>query len=711
MKKLVSLFALLLACFMIFTCFVFPVAVSAEGEEDSSSESTPEESTPEESDGEESTPEGPVFTVTVTGNPEGVDVYFNGSEAPASEFSSAEDGNVDVRVVAKEGYELISVSLDGRYDKTVDGGECSFTERFKVSVGSYTIEVVAVPVIEKVSLSVAAVGITGITVNGSEYSSSLEFDKGTEVAVAFGEAESFDASLAVLIVNGSSHSMNDNTYTFTIESNTELVLKYNVSPVTVTLSGGLGSVTICGHTESLEDATGSTAYTCDVTNGETVTFTVAPYANYKVTAVLVDGIAVTESEGVYSAVVSNSTSISVVFASSGGTTVTTNYSLTLSVGAGGVITYNGAPISGTSTKTVAAGSLVTLTVVPDTGYQVKAFRVNGADCALTDNAYIIPSVTGEISVVVTFEEIVVPPVITDEPIKVSDINWSGNQIVVDITNQTEISKEVFDKIASYTNDGVSYITFRGTNIIWMIELGSNVTVSGDSVNLAATKLTSGSYYDEIANSIKNATDAEVTFSVFTVDTGALFPETVKISVQLGEKFVGGHAVMLVYENGTFSSKDNAPDAVLVGTNGWSAYYPYDNEATLFFSKNLGTPQISVTATAGIGGLISPSGVQSIAFGSSASYTITANEGFVIKQLLVDGVAVTDAAGKGQYVYTIGSVESDKIIAVEFVSAAEAGDSSDDGGSNTMVVVIIIVLVIALLGAASLFIVKWRQEKF
>ena len=56
-----------------------------------------------------------------------------------------------------------------------------------------------------------------------------------------------------------------------------------------------------------------------------------------------------------------------------------------------------------------------------------------------------------------------------------------------------------------------------------------------------------------------------------------------------------------------------------------------------------------------------------------SFTITANEGFIISALYVDGKPVAGAAGKTAFLYTESNVSADHKIRVEYLSAEENYD--------------------------------------
>ena len=90
---------------------------------------------------------------------------------------------------------------------------------------------------------------------------------------------------------------------------------------------------------------------------------------------------------------------------------------------------------------------------------------------------------------------------------------------------------------------------------------------------------------------------------------------------------------------------------------------------------------AITASAGTGGSISPSGSTSITSGSSQSYTITANSGYKISDVKVDGSSVGALS-----TYSFSSVTSVHTISVTFESAAtlSAGSATlGDNGSGTL----------------------------
>ncbi|MFA5143181.1 MAG: FG-GAP-like repeat-containing protein [Candidatus Omnitrophota bacterium] len=73
------------------------------------------------------------------------------------------------------------------------------------------------------------------------------------------------------------------------------------------------------------------------------------------------------------------------------------------------------------------------------------------------------------------------------------------------------------------------------------------------------------------------------------------------------------------------------------------------------------PALTINATAGTGGDISPSGAVSVANGASQTFTVTADTGYNIDQVLVDGAPVTLSGGT----YTFTNVTTNHTIAASF----------------------------------------------
>ena len=100
-----------------------------------------------------------------------------------------------------------------------------------------------------------------------------------------------------------------------------------------------------------------------------------------------------------------------------------------------------------------------------------------------------------------------------------------------------------------------------------------------------------------------------------------------------------------------------------------------------------TPQSSiytVTASAGAGGTISPSGSTVLNSGGNQSYTVTPNTGYYVSSVNVDGTAVaSNIAGGAAYTYTFSNVTASHTISATFaVRAYRLVSTAGTGGSVT-----------------------------
>ncbi|MES2848037.1 MAG: PKD-like domain-containing protein, partial [Bacteroidota bacterium] len=101
-----------------------------------------------------------------------------------------------------------------------------------------------------------------------------------------------------------------------------------------------------------------------------------------------------------------------------------------------------------------------------------------------------------------------------------------------------------------------------------------------------------------------------------------------------------------------------------------------NNVTLPHTISASFSQLSynITASAGANGSITPTGVTSVACGSSQTYNIAANGGFAIQDVLVDGISVGVVSS-----YTFTNVTAVHTISATFVAAAVTITAS--AGSN------------------------------
>ena len=89
-----------------------------------------------------------------------------------------------------------------------------------------------------------------------------------------------------------------------------------------------------------------------------------------------------------------------------------------------------------------------------------------------------------------------------------------------------------------------------------------------------------------------------------------------------------------------------------------------------------TPSHTITASAGTGGSISPSGSVPVQDGGSQTFTITPNSGYAISNVLVDGQSVGAVRS-----YTFSNVRSNHTISASFYWVGTGGGSSSGSGDS------------------------------
>ena len=101
-----------------------------------------------------------------------------------------------------------------------------------------------------------------------------------------------------------------------------------------------------------------------------------------------------------------------------------------------------------------------------------------------------------------------------------------------------------------------------------------------------------------------------------------------------------------------------------------------------YAVGLTTDEIShtITASAGDNGTIAPSGDVSVIEGASKDFKITADKGYVIDTLKVDGSEITAAAGEASFTYTLKDVTKAQSITVTFKKSETPGkDNVSEAG--------------------------------
>ena len=327
--------------------------------------------------------------------------------------------------------------------------------------------------------------------------------------------------------------------------------------------------------------------------GESFTFTVTPDNCYEIGNVTVNGIAVTLDAN-------NSYTINNVTADQD-IDVTFNqlsYTITATAGNGGTINPG--------TTTVNCGENQTYTIVPTEGYMISDVTVDGQSVGSV-SSYSFTNVTANHTISATFVEI------------------PDNHIVVVVNADTEGG--TVNPTGSQSIEQGSDFTFTVTpDACYAI---GTVTVNGTAVTLDANN----SY------TIPNVTEAQevnVTFTpiTYTVTTNASNGGSIEVE--------GGNEVACG-ENKTFTVTPEACYTIgTVTVNGTEVTLDANNSYTI---ENVGADQTivatfnqisyTVAVNAGEGGTITPAD-GAVLCGEHITFTISANEGYEVEDVVVDG---------------------------------------------------------------------------
>ncbi|MBO4875387.1 MAG: PKD domain-containing protein [Bacteroidales bacterium] len=335
--------------------------------------------------------------------------------------------------------------------------------------------------------------------------------------------------------------------------------------------------------------------------GSDYTFTVVPDNCYEIGTVTVNGNAVTlDANNSYT--IQNVTAEQTINA----TFSQISYSVSASAGNGGAI--NGAP------NMINCGEDLTFTVTPNDCYEIASVTINGTPVTPTNNIYTISNVTEPQSINATFSQI-------------------SYTITASAGNGGTISN-----VGNTTVNCGDYITYTITpDEDYMI---SDVLVDGQSIgSVSSYQFTNVIANHTISASFELIPAGEVVIVVNTDTEGGSVNPTGTQTITEGDNF-------------PFTvTPDNCYEIGIVTVNGNEVTLDENNSYTI---ENVTEPQninvtfnrlsYIITASASEGGTITPSGNVEVNCGDNKEFVITANEGYEIADVIVDGQsAINDIA--------------------------------------------------------------------
>ena len=489
--------------------------------------------------------------------------------------------NQTFTITANTGYQIASVTVDG----VSQGAISSYT--FSNVTAAHTINAT----FSAISYTITASAGTGGTISPSG-----------AVSVSHGSNRTFTITantgytIANVLVDGASVGA-VSSYTFNnVTANHTISATFTANSYTITASAGTGG-------------TISPSGSVSVNNGANQTFTIAASTGYQISSVTVDGV----SQGAISSYTfSNVTAAHTISAAFSAV----SYTITASAGTGGTISPSGA-------VSVSHGSNRTFTVTTNTGYTIANVLVDGASVG-TVSSYTFNNVTANHTISATFTAN--SYAITASAGTGGTISPSGSVSVSHGTSQTfTIAANTGYQIASVSVDGVSQGAISSYTF-------SNVTA---------------------AHTI-SATFAVRTYTITaSAGTGGSISPTGSVSVNHG-----ANQTFTITPNTGYSISSVTVDGV---SQGAISSYTFSNvTAAHTINATFSAISYTITASAGTGGTISPSGAVSVSHGSNRTFTITANTGYTIANVLVDGASVGAVSS-----YTFTNVTAAHTISATF----------------------------------------------
>ena len=345
-----------------------------------------------------------------------------------------------------------------------------------------------------------------------------------------------------------------------------------------------------------------------VAYGGSQTFNITPLTGYSISTVLADNSSVGKVTSYTFTNVTANHSIAANF------TINT-FNITASSTSGGSISPNG-------TISVTYGSNMTFTISPNPGQIIIAVMVDGVNQG-TNSTYTFTNVTAAHTIAASF-----------------------------ITNQYTITASAGTG-GSITPSG-SVIVYSGTNQTFSITPNAGYYIAGVSVdNTPLGMLSSYTFTNVQASHTISATFATNPVITASAGSGGAISPSGAVSVAYG-----GNQTFAITPNTGYHiagvSVDNV--AQIVGTT-----YTFTNVTTAHtISATFAINTYTITASSGANGAVTPTGVTTVNYGGSLTYTITPNTGYSVASVVVDGSSLPAST-----TYTFSNVQTTHTITATF----------------------------------------------
>ena len=320
---------------------------------------------------------------------------------------------------------------------------------------------------------------------------------------------------------------------------------------------------------------------------------------------------------------------------------------------------------------VATGETVNVTFVPDEGYQLASVKVNGRKVEVTDNTYAL-TMDQNYAVTADFEAIPdVPQVMFEndfESVSGDKFPFHGWTVKGQDTNSTWKQYTYYNWKSEGNDSKHAYITndWDGAQDEYLISPVVDLSATRDGV------LTFDFAYGEYG--IKNKT-----FTA-TVEVSTDGGKTWNAIWNFQDSYTGQQA-----SNYIISGSAEVPVPAEYNVAGVQFAFRYvhphedttgqlaiDNVKLMAVETGEAAQKYTIAATAGEGGSITPNGDVSVKEGASQTFAITADNGYEIADVLVDGNSVGAVE-----TYTFDEVKANHTISASFSKTTSAAEFDND----------------------------------
>ena len=359
-----------------------------------------------------------------------------------------------------------------------------------------------------------------------------------------------------------------------------------------------------------------------------------------------------------------------------GSVVVDNAKLTAPAGASEIsvlttVAGEGGAVQPAGQTKVATGETVNVTFVPDEGYQLASVKVNGRKVEVADNTYAL-TMDQNYAVTADFEVIPdVPQVMFEndfESVSGDKFPFHGWTVKGQDTNSTWKQYTYYNWKSEGNDSKHAYITndWDGAQDEYLISPVVDLSATRDGV------LTFDFAYGE--HGIKNKT-----FTA-TVEVSTDGGKTWNAIWNFQDSYTGQQA-----SNYIISGSAEVPVPAEYNVAGVQFAFRYvhpheettgqlaiDNVKLMAVETGEAAQKYTITATAGEGGSITPNGDVSVKEGASQTFAITADNGYEIADVLVDGNSVGAVE-----TYTFDEVKANHTITVSFNKTATGVEFDND----------------------------------